>query len=129
MFCFQTDENFFLCFSRVKKTTLNGSSCCCPSECLFFYQVWEENKNAPKLCHIKKKILIFYHPLWIFRSTCPPTTHPTLSHPLPAYCTVLYLRTVEERAVKLDLENMNLLLRNMPPKVDTEEVRYVLRKE
>lgn len=36
-------------------------------------------------------------------------------------------RCVEGEASKLDLENMNLLLRNMPPKVDAEEVRLAPR--
>lgn len=36
-------------------------------------------------------------------------------------------RCVEGEAGKLDLENMNLLLRNMPPKVDAEEVRRAPR--
>lgn len=31
-------------------------------------------------------------------------------------------RSVEDQAVKLDLENMNMLLRNMPLRVDAEEV-------
>lgn len=32
-------------------------------------------------------------------------------------------RSVERKATSLDLENMNMLLRNMPPKVDAQEVR------
>lgn len=30
---------------------------------------------------------------------------------------------MEEEATNLDLEDMNLLLRNMPPKIDAEQVR------
>lgn len=40
---------------------------------------------------------------------------------------VVSYRCVEAEASKLDLENMNLLLRNMPPKIDAEEVRLAPR--
>lgn len=36
---------------------------------------------------------------------------------------VVWQRSVEGEATKLDLEHMNLLLRNMPPTVDAREVR------